>query len=789
MTNSNPCSKCINRNIKVEGLIRKSDILIVGESPGEEEVKYKIPFIGKSGQLLNTVLTNIMEINRNEVAITNAVKCMIQKEDKKVSSFVRETLQSCRTFLVEDIQKVQPRIIVCLGEIATLQIFGKKYPISRVRGRILKSEEFNCEVYCMFHPSYILRTGGISENNSIWKLWAKDWLYLKEYLNNGAIVKEKNYDVFTTTDGMRAGKIFSLDCEWDENENLIAIGIGGKNFARTAIISEMTPRDRESLVTLFNRRVFVVANRPVDEYILLKNGFPPPKNVIDLFNIANLVDDNMKISLENIANIYTEERNIKDINRGKKVWELSREDLIKYNCQDCEVTMKAFSVLMRKLKRDEILFRYWRFFTQPISDMLADIGIRGIKINTEKLIENKQFLQKEKIKLEQSLISRLPIALQIKYKDNLNLTRNNIIIDYLFNSEVGLRLEPEDYTPTGLPSLAEEHLNQYNNEWISDYIKWKKISKLISTYLEGIEKFVKDGKIHPNTVLYRTSTGRTAMMKPNLQNIPQRGMPYVDKCKEIFEAPEGFLIGARDLAQSELRIIAWLAQEKNMLKAFREGLDLHRMTASIINNIPPEAVTKEMRQTAKAVNFGFIYGCSPSTFRGVAKNDYGIEFSLAEAEQIRSKFFDIYPALVRYHDKCKRIVRQFKQIRSPLGRVRRLPNIDSDDPYHRAEAERQAINFPVQSFSSDLALIGMYLFWKEVKNVKSIYPFLFIHDSVMFLARENVIDKAMKLLKECMEERAVEYIKKHFKIKIGYPVKSEGKYGRSWADLKDYEEV
>ncbi|MEM1684576.1 MAG: DNA polymerase, partial [Nanopusillaceae archaeon] len=144
-------------------------------------------------------------------------------------------------------------------------------------------------------------------------------------------------------------------------------------------------------------------------------------------------------------------------------------------------------------------------------------------------------------------------------------------------------------------------------------------------------------------------------------------------------------------------------------------------------------------------------------------------------------FFSFYRAIPVFHRKCERIVDEFKAIRSPLGRLRRFPVIDDINRVYR-----QAINFPVQSFSSDLTLIGSYLFWEKIKDRDDVRLLWMIHDSVFFMAREEVFDEVMALLKHCLEKESVAYIKAYFRVEVGYPVESEGKVGSSWADLQEY---
>lgn len=1087
------CDNCQIKNIIVKPVVFTSEVMIVGESPGREEEIQGKPFVGQSGKLLDYGIQNILKMDRKRICITNATLCRIPNEVKQVKSILRKVIANCRENLVNTIQTVKPKYIITLGEVATMQVLNKQVAIGGTRGRFIQSKEFNCWVLPTYHPSVILRNGGIQDSNLYWVMWKKDLETFGQFIRGEIEQVQQEYSPYRGNSEFSSSKFIAIDAEWNEEGKLIVFSLSDGNKTRYVWIDDITPYTRKALGNLF-RKPLVFANRPVDEKILESQVLTLPKTVkIDIFNIAKLIDDNLNISLESISERFTNEGKIKDVSKevNKKVWLLEKDKLIAYNCKDAEVTAKAFKTLFMELKKDTKLLNYWKNFTLKIEDMLANISKEGFKIDRTKLDINKNIVAEEIAKKEIELISQVHPKILEAHKDKgLSLTRGDFLIDILYG-KYGLRLKPNKLTPTGRPSLREDDLIEFaNKKWVADYLHWKKLHKLYSTFLLGLERNMDDkGFIYPNTVLYATVTGRTACFNPNLQQIP-RNMPMVEKVKELFEAPEGWLIGTRDLSQSEIRVMGWLAQDKGILDALRQKKDIHTRTASLVLNKKEEDVTKEERQMAKCfhpevevltkkgwiafkdyngedeilqaipednkgitlkwvkplhfelrknhhshliwlknkgidikitpdhrcliqnikgefkvtypnrmararkwwnagmiekddyiseeerilklvvatqadgsfkgrlitfgftkkrkvqrlisllnngeyvvrtigrkykytaitlkdedlirkikrwltedkkltwdlleldpklikvfidelrywdgiyfgrriiysskhkencdivqamcsivnlksritydkknvyvisisdhpfsrggnvqkelidytdevavisvpssfilvrsngiplitgqcLNFGFLYGASAKTFMEYAKVNYGVEVSYEEAEKLRNKFFEVYNAIPIYHRRCIEITKKYGYIRNALGRIRRLPHIYSDDFSKVAEAERQAINFPIQSFSSELALIGMYLFWKEVKHKQSVKVLWFIHDSVFFMCRENLIDEYMALLKECLEERSVEYIKKYFGIKVGYPVESDGKVGKNWATLQE----
>ncbi|MEM1672135.1 MAG: DNA polymerase [Archaeoglobaceae archaeon] len=781
------CEACpLQGSKRVYGQVYRADICIVGESPGKEELLVGLPFVGPSGRLLNYMLRRYLNVERKDCAVINAVECEIPQEMKKKVSLYKKVLDCCRDAFVEKLRQISPKVVIVLGEIALRQFKGRNASIKRYRGVYEYNEEFRCHVFYTYHPSVVLRYGGIgSRNNFYWTIFEKDFLALYNILSGRKVSNESKYELFEG-DLKDIGSIIAIDCEWEEDtRKLLCFSLSGKG--KTYVVTDEVLQDfmyRNRVNVALREKVLVFANRPVDERILKAYGVDTDSALlrVDVFNMANLVDENVKISLENLAEVYLkDERRIKDVVNGRKVKELRRDELYRYNAKDAEVTRKLFSVLLRKLKEDPKVFNYWQRFTLPVEEMLASICREGFPIDIERLNENESFVAERERELEMELLSEIPKKIRKKYEDNLTLTRLQLLRDFLFSKD-GLKLKPVIFTDTDLPSVSEDALVYFKDiEWVRKYLEYKKVNKLLTTFFRGLRKNLHpDGRIYPNIVLWATVTGRTACMNPNIQQIP-RNMPYVEKLKELFRAPEGWKMGARDLSQSELRIMGWLAKEVRILEALWRGEDLHRLTASLITGKPPEEVTKEERQRAKAVNFGFIYGASAQTFKEYAFREYGLTISDEEAEEFREKFFSFYRAIPVFHRKCERIVDEFKAIRSPLGRLRRFPVIDDINRVYR-----QAINFPVQSFSSDLTLIGSYLFWEKIKDRDDVRLLWMIHDSVFFMAREEVFDEVMALLKHCLEKESVAYIKAYFRVEVGYPVESEGKVGSSWADLQEY---
>ena len=787
------CKGCpLEGQPKVFNAVKKADICIVGESPGKQEEEDGKPFVGPSGALLWKTLQEF-GIYRIDVAILNACRCRIPQDFKKRFKNVETVVSYCKPFFEEDLAAVSPKLILCLGEISYYQLTGKR-SFSRDRGKPLQHPTLDAVIVPLYHPAYILYSGGRSETNPQFLIWRNEIQNALSLIRRDIVVDNSIGDIVPLREGCIKGEAIAVDAEWNEEDELLIFSIcdGDKVYY---VLPEDLDRLRSYVNELFSTKVVIFANRPADERILLRYGIRFPKYAADIFNIARLLNDNLhKVSLDAIVKLVLADFSLKEEVKNKHVWELDRETLILYNAKDSFVTRKAFSRLYKELKQDYPLFKYWKYFILPVEEMLADVGCKGFPINKEKLEELRIQVDAEWTRMALDLMNRIPDKIKAVHTGKLSLTSNALIARYVFSpkKQGGLGFKPQKHTAAGAISVDEDHLSRFKHksEWVRDFLNWKQLEKMRSTYINGLAKNTHpDGKIYPSIVLYATATGRTACYNPNIQQVPRKALPFVKEFKSLYSAPEGWVMCARDLSQSEIRIVAWLAQEKNMLKALYDGVDIHSHTASVLLGKPISEITKDERQAAKPANFGFIYGMQAYSFRDYAEKEYGIKMSLAEAERFRRKYFEAYPQLPAFHRRCIQIVEKYGYIRSVLGRVRRLPTAKSQDFKVRNEAYRQAINFCVQSFSSDLALLGMWLFWKEVKDKSDVQVLWFIHDAVFFICEESKTDHYMALLKECMEERAPQYVEDKFKVTVGYPVVSDGKLGKDWGHMEEYKEA
>jgi DNA polymerase-1 len=246
----------------------------------------------------------------------------------------------------------------------------------------------------------------------------------------------------------------------------------------------------------------------------------------------------------------------------------------------------------------------------------------------------------------------------------------------------------------------------------------------------------------------------------------------------VFGAAPGWAFVEADYSQIELRLAAFLAQERTMLSLYASGQDIHMAMAMRMTGKPAHLVTAEERKKAKAVNFGFLYGMGWAKFIHTAFANYGVIVTEEESRAFRKSFFDQFPDLLPWHARQRRLAMQFKRVETPMGRIRHLPDIDSSNPEVRSEAERQAINSPVQGFASDMALLSLVHTSRLFRRVGiQAYPIGAVHDAVNFEIRIDDLPVALPLIKQTMENLPLDRL---FDINLTVPIVADLKVGSHW---------
>jgi len=549
----------------------------------------------------------------------------------------------------------------------------------------------------------------------------------------------------------------------------------------------------------------------VSEALCAKNNIPEftwKSYIADIQAMAHLLDENIYVmaNLTQLQYGFTEFREDYNTVFDKKfdkgdMLKIPKKEFVYYSCCDADVTRQAFEGIWEKLKKHKrLVFYYKNFVHETLTKSFYGIEKYGVSVDAERLPDATAEVKKIRDEHEQKVISVLPPKVKNKHREKgLRLTRRDIMRDTLF-SEDGFNLPPVKLTKEKMPSADKDSLNE-----ISDKTKNKRIKKIIeeyqvfseydmlwSRYLKGYSKNIRaDGKIHSSMSLTAASTGRGSSRDPNNMAIPKRSKaaPVV---RRLLVADEGWVFVVIDQSQSELRILAHISNDENMISVFQKGDDIHAETASeIVKRMGKrwsslsDAERKDFRNKAKPVNFGVIYLMSPPGLAAYAHTDYGLDMTVDQAKDWMGALFKKYPKVPKYHENMINFARKHGYVESPLGRRRHLPEITSKENFLRYAAERQAVNFPIQGMSSDMVVLaGNTIADKGFPKDEIVPgPVLFIHDEHFFLVREDKVDTYVPHIVHAMENPPLE----KFGIKLKVPLSAEPKIGRNASDLSKYE--
>jgi DNA polymerase I len=415
---------------------------------------------------------------------------------------------------------------------------------------------------------------------------------------------------------------------------------------------------------------------------------------------------------------------------------------------------------IRELKENE-QYELFTDLEMPLSFILADMEYTGVKVDVERLKEMGEELAQKLNELEEKIYE---LAGE---KFNINSPKQLGVI--LFDK---LQLPVIKKTKTGYSTSADvlEKLADHH-EIVSEILHYRQLGKLQSTYIEGLLKVVnKDTlKVHTKFNQALTQTGRLSSTDPNLQNIPIR-LEEGRKIRQAFvPSEEGWVIFAADYSQIELRVLAHIANDENLIDAFNKDLDIHTKTAMDVFHVKENEVTPNMRRQAKAVNFGIVYGIS----------DYGLSQSLGitrkEAAKFIERYFESFPGVKAYMEEIVQSAKQKGYVTTLLHRRRYIPEITSRNFNVRSFAERTAMNTPIQGSAADIikkAMIDMAKRLKE-ENLKA-RLLLQVHDELILEAPESEIEKLEKIVPEVMENA----------VELKVPLKVDYAYGPTWYDAK-----
>ncbi len=472
---------------------------------------------------------------------------------------------------------------------------------------------------------------------------------------------------------------------------------------------------------------------------------------------------NMDTLCENYLNytpVSIEELIGKKGKNQKTMRNVPTDKIKEYASEDADLTLQLKAFFEPKLK-EQGFDKLFREMEMPLINVLVEMEHNGIKINTNALNQFGGKLNKEVGEIEKKIIELAGV--------DFNIASTKQLGEVLFE-KMKIVANPK-LTKTKQYSTSEPELQKLigKHEIISLILEYRSIKKLVSTYIEALPKLInpKTSKIHTSFNQAVAATGRLSSNNPNLQNIPIR-TENGRKVREAFVPQnDDYMLMSVDYSQIELRVIAHLSKDENMIEAFCNEADIHTATAAKINGVPADEVTKDMRSRAKSANFGIVYGISSF---GLAQN---LKIKRAEAKQLIDGYFKTYPKVKIFMDESVKLARNNKAVETIMGRKRNLPDIDSRNPIVRGVAERNAINAPVQGSAADIIKIAMINIHRKMKKLNLESKMLLqVHDELVFDVYRPELEQMKEMVKYEMENA----------IKISVPLTAESGIGENWLE-------
>ena len=505
-------------------------------------------------------------------------------------------------------------------------------------------------------------------------------------------------------------------------------------------------------------------NLKYDRSVLLNHGITLKGIKFDTMLEAYVVDSTGKHDMDSLALKYLNHQCISFIDiagKGKKQLtfnQISIKEAAPYAAEDADITLRLHIELFERLQENPKLLDLFNNIELPLLTVLSDVERGGVEIDSSLLHKQSAELAKRLQELEE--------LAYVEAGKPFNLSSPKQLQVILFEE---LNLPVLKKTPKGAASTAEEVLQELALTYPLPklIIEHRGLSKLKSTYTDKLPKMVneKTGRVHTSYHQAVTVTGRLSSSDPNLQNIPIRSSEG-RRIRQAFIAQSGYKIAAADYSQIELRIMAHLSQDKGLLDAFATGIDIHKATAAEVFAVSVDEVTTEQRRSAKAINFGLIYGMSAF---GLAKQ---LNIGRQEAQQYMDRYFNRYPGVLTYMEETRLSAHENGYVETISGRRLQLPNINSRNGMLKKASERAAINAPMQGTAADIikkAMIDVHGWIKE-KEVGSVQLLMQVHDELVFSIKEELVESYTLEIQNIMAKAA----------QLDVPLIADAGLGNNW---------
>ncbi len=594
------------------------------------------------------------------------------------------------------------------------------------------------------------------------------------------IVKEKDFDFFIKE--LQKQKEFVLDFETTSEKPLEAMPVGvsfcweegqayylalGSRLKTEGIDIEYALKTLKPI--LEDEKIKKTGqNIKYEKLVLAQHGIELKGIDFDTMVASYLLNPSkLNHNLDDLAFEYLDHKMISmdDIlGTGKKKITMDRvpvEEISEYSCEDSDATLRLKKVFEQALYEKE-LDRLFREIELPLIDVLSEMEHNGVKIDVDLLKKTSRDIEKELAGIVKNIYKMAGSEFNINSPKQLS--------EILFE-KLGLPVVKRTKTGVSTDVGVLERLS-LAHPLPQELLRYRELSKLKSTYIDALPELVskKTGRLHTSFNQTVTATGRLSSSKPNLQNIPIK--TEQGRCiRKAFIGDDNRYIMSADYSQIELRILAHLSGDEELILAFEKDTDVHAHTASLIFDVKQKDVTPEMRANAKTVNFGIVYGMS----------GFGLSRSLsidpASAQQFIDSYFERYPRVKLYMEDRIEEARDTGYVTTLFNRRRHIPEIKTGSTREQQAAERIAINTPIQGSAADLIKIAMVDIYREMeKRALSSIMVLQVHDELVFEVPKKELDEMKELVKTRME----------MAVKLCVPIKVIVKYGKNWLEMEEY---
>ena len=583
-------------------------------------------------------------------------------------------------------------------------------------------------------------------------------------------------DLKNLRDYFLTNKILSLDTETTSTSaidaELVGLSFAVKEFEAFYVPVPANREEALQIVNIFkpvyeNEEILKIGqNLKYDLEVLRNYGIELKGKMWDTMIAHYLIQPELHHNMDYMAEIYLNYQTIhideligpKGKNQ-KSMRSLLPSQIYEYAAEDADITLRLKNKLEPELKKAECEDLFYNI-EMPLMPVLAEMEMNGVCLDTASLAEtSKQFTNR---------MNEIEARIYELAGERFNIASPKQVGEILFDK---LKIvEKAKKTKTGQYVTSEEVLQQLRNkhEIVADILEHRGLKKLIGTYIDALPKLInpKTGHIHTSFNQTITATGRLSSSDPNLQNIPIRGEDGKEIRKAFIPEP-GCLFFSADYSQIELRVMAHLSQDAEMIKVFSEGKDLHAATAANIYKKPIEEVTRDERTKSKRANFGIIYGI---TVFGLAER---LDIPRDEAKMLIDGYFETFPQVHDYMEKSKEVAREKGYVTTLFGRRRYLPDINSHNATVRGFAERNAINAPIQGTAADIIKVAMIHIYNRFKaeGIRS-KMILQVHDELNFSVFPEEKEKVESIVLEEMQNA----------LNLSVPLVADSGFGQNWLE-------